>query len=145
MVCLPTTVAAMEVIITNAVAEQMIVHCLDAYPYEGCGLLAAAPESNELSVCYPTKNAARSARVYTVDPLDHLKADRDAEARGLVISGVFHSHTHTHAYPSPTDVAQAPDPTWHYVLVSFEHEQPQIRSFRIIDGNIEEEAVVISG
>ena len=61
---------------------------------------------------------AASARVYTVDPKDHLRADRDAEARGLEIIGVFHSHTHTDAYPSPTDVAQAPDPGWHYVLVS---------------------------
>ena len=33
-------------------------------------------------------------------------------------SAAFHSHTHSEAYPSPTDVAQAPDPTWHYVLVS---------------------------
>ena len=37
---------------------------------------------------------------------------------GLEIIGVVHSHTHTEAYPSPTDVAQAPDPSWHYVIVS---------------------------
>ena len=67
---------------------------------------------------YPCRNAAESSRVYTVDPRDHLRADRDAEERGLEIIGVMHSHTHTEAYPSPTDVAQAPDPAWHYVIVS---------------------------
>jgi proteasome lid subunit RPN8/RPN11 len=134
----------MELVMSKAVADQMIAHCLEAYPYEGCGLLAGTPGSNELTACYPTKNAANSARVYTIDPKDHLRADRDADDKGLEITGVFHSHTHTHAYPSPTDVKQAPVPSWHYVLVSFEHEEPQIRSFRIIDGNIEEESLVIS-
>ena len=133
------------VVITKTVADQMISHCMEAYPYEGCGLLAAKPQSNELIECYPTRNAAESARVYTIDPMDHLKADRDAEAKGLEIAGVFHSHTHTHAYPSPTDVTQAPVPTWHYVLVSFEGDEPQIRSFHIEDGNIEEEMVVQEG
>ena len=36
----------------------------------------------------------------------------------------MHSHTHTEAYPSPTDVAQAPDPGWHYVIVSLKREAP---------------------
>ena len=88
-------------------------------PLEACGLLggdaAAAPRPR---VFYPCENVARSSRVYTVDPKEHLRADRDAEARGLEIIGVVHSHTHTEAYPSPTDVAQAPDPGWHYVIVS---------------------------
>ena len=48
--------------------------------------------------------------------------------------GVFHSHTHTDAYPSPTDVAQALDPGWHYVLVSLRDTHPVVRSYRIVDG-----------
>lgn len=57
----------------------------------------------------------------------------------------MHSHTHTEAYPSPTDVAQAPDPTWHYVIVSLRAEAPTLRSFRIVDGAIEEEPVAVTG
>jgi len=78
-----------------------------------------------------------------VDPKEHLRADRDAEAGGRSIIGVFHSHTHTEAYPSPTDVAQAPDPTWHYVLVSLRDSEPTVRSYRIVDGVIEEEPVLL--
>jgi proteasome lid subunit RPN8/RPN11 len=70
-------------------------------------------------------------------------ADRDAEAQGLTILGVFHSHTHTPAYPSPTDVDQAPDPGWHYVLVSLADQAPVVRSYRIVEGNITEEPVVL--
>jgi [CysO sulfur-carrier protein]-S-L-cysteine hydrolase len=56
--------------------------------------------------------------------------------------GVFHSHTHTDAYPSPTDVAQATDPGWHYVLVSLRDIEPVVRSYRIVAGQVEEEPVV---
>lgn len=124
----------------------MVGHCLDEFPYEGCGLLAGdgySEADGHASVCYPTGNAARSSRVYTVEPRDMLRADRAAEAAGLTIIGVFHSHTHTDAFPSPTDVAQAPDPGWHYVLVSLRDEAPVVRSYRIGSGKIAEESVVL--
>lgn len=127
------------------VYKQMVAGAYDALPEEACGLLAARPGTDKAVRFYPATNVAASARVYTVDPRDHLRADRDAEAAGLEIFGVFHSHTHTDAYPSPTDVAQAPDPTWHYVIVSLRAEAPVVRSFRIVDGNIAEESVVLEG
>jgi len=121
--------------------DEMVAHCLAGLPEEACGLLAAPPGTADVRVCYPTRNTEASARLYTVDPLQHLKADQDAEARGLEIVGVFHSHTHTEAYPSPTDVAQAPDPGWHYVVVSLKSPEPVVRSFRILDGDVTEETV----
>ena len=135
--------------LTHQVFLEMVGHCLDGLPLEACGLLAAAPAPATTGPkavrCYPTRNVAESSRVYTVDPKQHLQADRDAERHGLELVGVFHSHTHTDAYPSPTDVAQAPDPTWHYVLVSLRAESPVVRSYRIVDGNIAEEQVVVEG
>jgi proteasome lid subunit RPN8/RPN11 len=56
----------------------------------------------------------------------------------------MHSHTHTEAYPSPTDVAQAPDPGWHYVIVSLKRESAVLRSYRLVDGAIDEEPVALS-
>ena len=92
---------------------QMVGHAYDGLPDEACGLLAGDPAAGRRSTALLPAAATRraSSRVYTVDPKDHLRADRDAEDRGLEIIGVMHSHTHTEAYPSPTDVAQAPDPT----------------------------------
>ena len=40
-----------------------------------------------------------------------------------------------------TDVAQAPDPSWHYVLVSLRDEVPSIRSYRIVAGAVTEELI----
>jgi proteasome lid subunit RPN8/RPN11 len=129
--------------LSEAVHNQMVAHCLVGLPDEACGLLAGDPDTGDVATCYPTRNLAGSAKLYTVDPKEHLRADRDAEAGGHSIIGVFHSHTHTEAYPSPTDVAQAPDPTWHYVLVSLRDASPVVRSYRIVDGSIQEEPVVL--
>jgi proteasome lid subunit RPN8/RPN11 len=129
--------------LTPETYARMVARAYDELPNEACGLLAGDADRSKAVVFYPARNVAASARVYTVDPLDHLHADRDAEQKGMTIIAVFHSHTHTVAFPSPTDVAQAPDPAWHYVIVSLADEAPVLRSFRIADGNISEEPVVL--
>jgi [CysO sulfur-carrier protein]-S-L-cysteine hydrolase len=118
-------------------------HAYDGLPLEACGLLAGGASSATATVFYPCANVAASSRVYTLDPRDHLRAERDAESRGLEIVGVMHSHTHTEAYPSPTDVEQAPDPTWHYVIVSLRAEAPVVRSYRIVDAAVTEEPIAL--
>lgn len=123
--------------------EEMVAHCLRAYPEEGCGLLVGDPTSHTLYKVEPTRNLAASAQLYTVDPRDYLRIDRAAEGHGWAVLGVFHSHTHTDPYPSPTDVEQAPDPSWHYVLVSLRHEVASTRSYRIVHGRIVEEEIEV--
>jgi proteasome lid subunit RPN8/RPN11 len=133
-------------VLDNAIWQRVVAHCLDGFPLEACGLLAGRPlagqTGDEVLEVFPARNAAASARLYTVEPIDLLHADRDAEAAGLSLVGVWHSHTHTEAYPSPTDIAQAPDPAWHYVLVSLRDSEPVLRSYRIVGPDVTEEAVV---
>lgn len=125
--------------LTRPVWAAMVAHALAGLPDEACGLLAGPPGEDHASAFFRCRNAAASSRVYTVDPGDHLRADRAAEAEGLEIIGVMHSHTHTDPYPSPTDVAQAPDPDWHYVIVSLRDLEPSLRSYRIARGEATEE------
>ncbi|MFN0091253.1 MAG: Mov34/MPN/PAD-1 family protein [Acidimicrobiales bacterium] len=121
----------------------LVAHCLDGLPDEACGLLSGDPAGARAERFHPCGNDAASSRVYTVNPRDHLRADRAAEEAGHEIIGVVHSHTHTPPYPSPTDVAQAPDPSWHYAIVSLAGGAPSLRSYRIVEGNISEEDVVL--
>jgi proteasome lid subunit RPN8/RPN11 len=130
--------------VTSAVWREMVGHAYDGLPDEACGLLAGPPGTDRVTAFYRCRNAAESSRVYTVDPKDHLRADRDADSHGLEIKGVMHSHTHTDAYPSPTDVQQAPDPSWHYVIVSLRQDAPVTRSYRIVDETIAEEVVGVT-
>lgn len=123
----------------------MSAHAIRGLPLEACGLLVGDPAdgSDRVVRFVPCRNVAESAVLYTVHPVDHLRADRAADDDGLAVIGVMHSHTHTDAYPSPTDVASAPDPTWHYVIVSLRDEEPMLRSYRIVDGAIAEERVFL--
>lgn len=140
--------------------EEMVAHAVAGLPYEACGLFAAkrgaaeqgASEKGvaEISQFYPMQNAAASQMIYQLDGKENLEVEIRAEDAGLEIIGVMHSHTHTPAYPSPTDVADAsrfdPFGMMHFIIVSLEHEEPYLRSFKIKDGEIaEEEVLVISG
>jgi len=133
-------------------AEQhdlVVAHCFDGLPDEACGLLSGpiTPDlepTGEVHRVSPCVNADASARTYTVDSRDLLRSMRDAEANDTELIGVWHSHTHTDAYPSDTDVRQAMEPGWVYVLVSLKHAEPVMRAFRIRNGEVAEVDVEVS-
>ena len=123
--------------------QSILAHLLAGVPDEACGLLIGDPETGVVPTFHPTANAARSAKLYSIGPKNFLVADDVAGAAGQAIVVVVHSHTHTDAYPSPTDIEAAPDPSWHYVIVSLRDTAPMLRSYRIVDGAVAEEPVTI--
>ena len=122
----------------------MVASCVRALPNEGCGLLLGNVDGTVVDVV-ASPNVADSAKVYEIDSRVLLRTYRRAEDEGIEVLGVYHSHTHSEAYPSPTDVAQAPDPSWHYVLVSLRDVPSVARSFHIIEGEVSEEGVASWG
>jgi [CysO sulfur-carrier protein]-S-L-cysteine hydrolase len=136
--------------LTLAQYRVIVAHCYDGLPNEACGVLAGPIEGaseplGPVTEVYPCENADASARSYTVDSRQLLQAMRDAESRGEELVGVWHSHTHTDAYPSDTDVRQAFEPTWIYVIVSLKQPEPVLRAYRIRDGKILEVDVEVDG
>jgi len=136
---------SLTVRITAEVLNEIGRHAVAGYPYEACGLLVGTGATGEVLEFHPCDNDARSSRLYTLNARQHLLIERDAQDRGLEVMGVMHSHTHTEAYPSETDVVQAPDPTWHYLIVSLRSGEPQPRSFRIVNSTVTEVPIVIIG
>ena len=130
--------------ITPAQRDTMIATCIRALPDEGCGLLLGTPPGVVVDVV-PSANVAASAKVYEIDPKVLLRTFRRADDEGLDVIGVFHSHTHSPAYPSPTDIRQAPDPDWHYVLISLAVVPADVRSYSVLKGVVAEEDVQVEG
>lgn len=130
---------------TLKVPAQVLQHigeyAISCYPEEACGLLVGNISANEVFEFQPCENITHSAKVYTINPKQHLLIERAAEDAGREVVGVVHSHTHTEAYPSSTDVAQAPDPGWHYMIVTLKRGVPEPRNFRIVNGVITETAI----
>ena len=134
--------------LTESQYATIIGNCYDGLPDEACGLLIGplgvhGVSTGVITQAWPCRNADASARTYTVDPRDMLAAGRAAEAGGDEIVGVWHSHTHTDAYPSPTDVRQAVDPSWWYVIVSLRYGEPMLRAYRIVDETITDVPVTL--
>jgi len=136
-------------VLSGAQYRTIVAHCYDGLPDEACGLLAGpvgadGEPTGAVTAVYPCTNADASARTYTVDSRDLIRAMRDAESRQEDLVAVFHSHTHSDAYPSDTDVRQAMEPHWLYVLVSLRHAEPVLRTYRIRDGRVAECEVVVA-
>jgi [CysO sulfur-carrier protein]-S-L-cysteine hydrolase len=122
----------------------MVEHARRDHPDEACGVIAGPEGSDRPERFVPMLNAARSPTFYEFDSADLLTLYRDMDARDEVPVVVYHSHTATEAYPSRTDVSYASEPYAHYVLVSTrDPEVHELRSYRIVDGEITEEPVEI--
>ena len=134
--------SAEKLLIPSGALRAMAAHAFHCFPEEACGLLIGDASSNRVARFVACTNVAHSAKVYTIDPKEHLRAEIVGEAEGFDVIGVMHSHTHTEPYPSPTDVAQAPDPGWHYLIVSLKRGTPESRSYRLVDGDITEVTIV---
>jgi proteasome lid subunit RPN8/RPN11 len=123
-------------------AEEIIEHARGETPNECCGLLGGK-DGTVLGV-YRCGSTEKSPYRYYLDPKDQIRILRELDDKGWDLVGIYHSHTHTEAYPSKTDVELAFYPEALYFIVSLlKVKAPVIRAFRINDGRILEEEVVI--
>ena len=128
--------------IPQVMVDQMIAHARADHPDEACGIIAGPAGSDTPTRLVPMINAERSPTFYRFDSAEQLALYKDLDARDEEIVVVYHSHTATQAYPSRTDVSYAGEPQAHYVLVSTrDPEQAEVRSYRIVDGQVTEESI----
>jgi len=121
------------------------VHARRDHPDEACGVIAGPVGSDRPQRHVPMLNAARSPTFYEFDSTDLRLLYREFDDRDEEPVIIYHSHTSTEAYPSRTDIALAAEPGAHYVLVSTRNpEEDEFRSYRIVDGEVEEEEIVVT-
>jgi proteasome lid subunit RPN8/RPN11 len=137
----------MGLILQRAQVDAMIEHARAEHPNECCGLLAGVGE--RVVRVYRGRNADQSPYTYRLDPREQLRFFREMDEAGLELLGIYHSHTQSAAYPSRTDIAKAYYPDAAYVIVSLRDpaapaEAVEVRAFRIRDGVVTEEELVIA-
>ena len=100
--------------------DRMVLHTVDSYPSEACGILLCSCEKPQhIQEVYPTENATEEnpARRYLVDPKAFLEAHKWAEEKDLDICGFYHSHPDHPSAPSEYDRKMA----WEgylYIIIS---------------------------
>ncbi len=128
--------------IQKAHAQEMIAHALEEDPNECCGVLAGS--NGRFHKLFRMTNVEHSPYRYSWDSRELFRVWREMEENGWEHRAVYHSHTHSPAYPSATDIRLAAWPDAYYILISLmDKKNPTIRAFRITNGQVTEEELVI--
>jgi proteasome lid subunit RPN8/RPN11 len=105
--------------------EEIQAHGAEGYPNEICGIMVGPRGEGRVTEVRRARNIIvdRSRDRYEIDPRDHMRIQREADADGLDIVGYYHSHPDHPAQASRFDTERA----WAgyvYLIVSIENAKP---------------------
>ncbi len=83
-----------------------------------------------IALAVRARNIAGEPARFLIDPVDHIRARRDAYDSGLDVVGFYHSHPHSAPVPSETDLAEATYPNHLYAIVGLKGEAADVRVYR---------------
>ena len=127
--------------INRSVLLAITAHAKKELPNEACGYLAS--ENNIVTSHYELTNIDKAVDHFRMDPKEQFAAVKDMRRRGQVMRAVYHSHPETPARPSVEDIKLAYDPDISFVIISLAADEPQIKSFLIVKGEVSEEPIEI--
>ena len=128
--------------ISRALFDEMVAHARADAPNECCGMIAS--QDGVAMTVHRTRNIHSSPLRFEMDPAEQLKVFQAIEDAGFELGAIYHSHTRSAPIPSQTDVNLAkwwPEPLW--VIVGLEHDEPDVRAWRIVDGTVSEAALEV--
>jgi proteasome lid subunit RPN8/RPN11 len=126
------------VVISKANWDELVAHAQSTVPNECCGYARAS--EGRVEQVFRADNERNSPYGYELG-FEALQAANELDDAGYEVI-VYHSHPRSPAEPSQTDINLAHYPHWRYVIVSLAGE-PTVRAWRIADGRVEEEDVVV--
>jgi proteasome lid subunit RPN8/RPN11 len=127
--------------IAKQLLDEIIDHARSEAPMECCGMVAS--RDGAAVRVYPATNAAASPLRYEIDGAEQYRIQMEIEDAGLDLGAIYHSHTRTEPYPSQTDINLAFYPEAVYVIVGLAGDQPDVRSYEIRDGRVQEAELVV--
>ena len=93
-----------NLMLSQALLEQMAAHLAACLPEEGCGLLGGQDQTARQWA--PVENELHSPVRFRMQALQQLAAMMQFDAAGLELLAIFHSHPRGPEHPSATDVAE---------------------------------------
>jgi proteasome lid subunit RPN8/RPN11 len=105
--------------------EAIRAHGAEGYPNEICGIMIGPRGDGAVTEVKRARNIIvdRARDRYEIDPRDHIRIEREADAAGLNIVGYYHSHPDHPAQASRFDTERA----WAgyvYLIVAVEAGRP---------------------
>jgi proteasome lid subunit RPN8/RPN11 len=111
--------------ISRGALDSIRSHGAEGYPHEICGIMIGPRGDGEVTEVRRARNIVveRARDRYEIDPRDHIRIQREADAAGLDIVGYYHSHPDHPAQASRFDTERA----WAgyvYLIVAVHQGQP---------------------
>ena len=120
--------------ISRRLLDEVIAHAREDAPNECCGMIASS--DGEAVAVHRARNAAASPFRYEMDGLEQYQIQTAIEDAGLDLGAIYHSHTRSAPEPSQTDINLAFYPEALYVIVGLKSPEPDVRAWRIVDGQV---------
>ena len=127
--------------ISQAFLDRLVAQARDEAPNECCGIIAT--EDGRAVEIHPARNAAASPLKYEMDGMEQYRIQTAIEDAGRELGAIYHSHTRSDPYPSQTDINLAFYPDALYVILGVKSDEPDVRAFRIVDGEVSEHPLEI--
>ncbi len=125
--------------ISQSLLDDLIAHARAEAPNECVGVVTGRDGSARRVI--RATNAAASPLRYELDPRELLRIHEAIEASGDELAAIYHSHTRSEPVPSQTDINLAFYPETLYVIVGLRSDAPEVRAWRIVDGQVTEAAL----
>ena len=116
----------------KTLAQAIKEHGRETYPNECCGFLLGALGGEKVAEIARASNAREDSLTnrYLIPPVEFVRVQRDADARGLDIVGFYHSHPDHPARPSAFDREHA-WPGYVYLIAAVDRGAAgELRGFR---------------
>jgi [CysO sulfur-carrier protein]-S-L-cysteine hydrolase len=127
--------------ISRQLLDDIIAHAREDAPNECCGMIAAS--DGEAVAVHRARNTAASPFRYEMDGMEQYRIQTAIEDAGLELGAIYHSHTRSAPEPSQTDINLAFYPEALYVIVGLKSPDPDVRAWRIVDGQVSEAALEV--
>jgi proteasome lid subunit RPN8/RPN11 len=122
--------------ISRQLLDEIIAHARADAPNECCGMIAL--RDGEAVAVHRARNTAASPFRYEMDGMEQYRIQTAIEDAGHELGAIYHSHTRSAPEPSQTDINLAFYPDALYVIVGLKRPEPDVRAWRIIDGQVSE-------
>ena len=120
----------------------MLAHAQRERPNESCGLIAF--QYDRAVKLYPGTNILASPTRYRMADREVLGAVDEIDRKGWWLGAIYHSHPTSPAVPSSTDLREANWPDALMIIISLQHEQPDVRAYRTTRQSFAEIPIVIT-
>ena len=125
--------------ISKAHWEDLVAHAREEEPNECCGYARA--RDGRIDQVYRAVNEQHSPYGFSFG-FDALMAANELDDEGWEVA-VYHSHPRSPAEPSQQDINTAQYPNWTYLIVTLAGGEPDVRAWRIGDGRVDEEELIL--